>query len=607
MAPGKPTPYQVLLAQLGTYRFRARYATPPPTALPTPTPMSLDQFYDQVFFELGLRDPENFTALGLPRAATAVSYNDQLTNGADAYLHATYALERQYLQQLDRYDPAQQTPQQALSTAALRWYLTDSLQGEAFVYLDSPLNPMYGIHITLHDLLTDLQPLTTRQDAQDYIARLNAFPARIAGVLDQMKIREQRGIFMPRWMIDRVIQQLQRMIPPDVGASDFYTTFARKVGSLAGISAADRQALTTEAEHAVATNVYPAYQALIDDLRRIAPQGRATDGVWDLPDGDAYYRYLVQHHTNTTMTPEEVHNLGLREVSRIQSELRQALAALGYGDRSLAAGIQAVIEAGGVYPTDTPAGKQAVLDAFRALIARASTNLGPQFDRVPQTALEVRAVPPEQEAGAPGGYYLQPALDGSRPGVFYANLGGGVYPKYSMPTLAYHEAIPGHHFQLSTQVELQGIPLFQKAPVFPFPTAFVEGWGLYAEQLAAEAGLYQDDPYGNIGRLKAELFRASRLVVDTGIHWKHWSRQQAIDYMDAANGTTGGAYTAEVERYIAWPGQALAYKVGELTILDLRERARTQLGDRFAIKAFHNAVLGSGSLPLPVLEQAVNH
>ena len=242
-----------------------------------------------------------------------------------------------------------------------------------------------------------------------------------------------------------------------------------------------------------------------------------------------------------------------------------------------------------------------MLDAFRAIIDKANTAVSADFDLEPKAALEVRGV----DVG-PGGYYIQPALDGSRPGVFYANLSQPVYPKYSMPTLAYHEAIPGHHFQQAVQVELQNVPLFQKAPVFPLPTAFVEGWGLYAEKLAAEVGLYQGDPYGNIGKLKAELFRASRLVVDTGLHYKHWTREQAVTYMDEANGTTGGAYTAEVERYIAWPGQALAYKTGELKILALRGRAQDALGSKFDIKDFHDVVLGNGSIPLPALEQAVN-
>jgi uncharacterized protein (DUF885 family) len=594
--PENQKPFDVLLSQLGTFRHREKYLVQ----------TGLDRFFETVFYDLGLRDPENFTAIGLPRSFRPDFRNDKLTDVSDAYLRQTYALERKYLQQLGTYDPKKQTPRQAISTGTLAWYLTDHTQGEEFMYHDYTLNTTYGVHIALQDLMVEYQPLTNLEDARAYITRLEAFPARIEGVLAQMRLREQKGIFMPGWMIDRAVGQLRGMSPTDARQSAFYGTFARKVGALSSISGADKQALYASAERAIADKVNPSYRKLADYLSGVRSKGRSTDGVWDLPNGDAYYRYMARHHTGTTMTPEEIHNLGLREVTRIQGEIRQALDVLGYRNMSLGEGIDAVIGASGVYQTNTAQGKQQVLDAFRAIIDRANNNLASQFDLLPKTPVEVRAVPAEQEASAPGGYYFQPSIDGTRPGVFYANLGRGSYPKYNMPTLAYHEAVPGHHFQLSIQAELQGVPLFQKASIFPLPTAYVEGWGLYAEKLAAEAGFYRDDPYGNIGRLKAELFRASRLVVDTGIHWKRWTRGQAIAYMDEANGTSGGAYTGEVDRYIAWPGQALAYKVGELKILELRERARTRLGAKFNIKDFHNTVLGSGSLPLPVLEQAVN-
>jgi uncharacterized protein (DUF885 family) len=594
--PENQPPYNVLLSQLGTFQYGAKYAA---------ANLTLDQFYDKVFYDIGLRDPENFTSLGLPRSLKPDLRNDRLTNVSDAYLHQTYALERQFRQQLGKYDFKQQTPKQQISTGTLAWYLDDAIMGEEFMYHDYTLNPMYGAQVILHDLMTILHPLTDKRDAEDYVTRLQAFGPRIDGVLEQMRLREQKGIFMPAWMIDEAIGQMRGMTPANVKSSDFYTIFTGKVGALNNISSGDKQTLYAAAEKAITDDVYPAYRKLIDYLSGIRSRGRTTDGVWDLPNGDAYYRYLVHHHTGTDTSPEEIHNLGLREVARIQGEIRKALDDLGYKNMGLREGMQAATQAAGFYQTGTPSGKQEVLDAFKSIIDRAKNNLSSQFDLVPKVPLEVRAVPAAQEAGSPGGYYFQPSLDGTRPGIFYANLGRPTYPKYNMATLAYHEAIPGHHFQLGTQVELQNVPLFQRASVFPLPTSYVEGWALYAEKLAGEAGFYRDDSYGNIGKLRAELFRATRLVVDTGIHWKHWSRQQAIDYMDEANGTAGGAYTGEVERYIAWPGQALAYKIGELKILELREQARTQLGGKFNIKEFHNAVLGSGSLPLPVLAKAV--
>ena len=594
--PDNKSPFNVLLSQLGTFRYRDKYLT---------QNLTLDQFYEKVFLDIGLRDPENFTAIGLPRSFKPDFRNDTLANVSDAFLRETYALDRRLLQQLGTFDPKKQTAKQAISTAALAWYLNDAIQGEEFMYHDYTLNPTYGAQIGLHDLMVEYQPLTDAQDAQAYIDRLEAFPARIEGILEQMRLREQKGIFMPGWMIDSAAGQIRGLAPSNVKSSDFYETFARKVGALGNISSADKQTFYAAVERAVSDKVNPAYRKLADYLSSIRSKGRSTDGVWDLPNGEAYYRYLGRHHTGTNMTPEEIHNLGLREVARIQGEIRQALDALGYKNLSWQEGIQAVMQDAGFFSTSTEAGKQEVLSTYRTIISRAQNSLSSQFDLRPKAPVEVRAVPVEQQASAPGGYYFTPSVDGTRPGVFYANLGLPNYPKYNMATLAYHEAVPGHHFQLSVQAELQGVPLFQKSGVFPFPTAFVEGWGLYAEKLASEAGFYKEDPKGNIGRLKSELFRASRLVVDTGIHWKKWSRQQAINYMDEANGTSGGVYTGEVNRYISWPGQALAYKVGELEILDLREQARTKLGSKFNIKEFHNTVLGSGSLPLSVLEQAV--
>jgi uncharacterized protein (DUF885 family) len=594
--PENQPPYNVLLSQLGTFRHRDKYAAN----------TALDQFYERVFYEIGLRDPENFTALGLPRSFRPDFRNDKLTDISDAYIRGTYQLERKFLQELAAFDPKKQTTSQAISSPTLQWYLTHHTQGEEFMHHDYLLGQVTGAQVALHDLMVEYQPLTNADDARAYIARLEAFPARIDGVLAQMRTREGKGIFMPGWMIDRVTGQIRAMAPADARSSPFYSAFAGKLNALGNLSASDKAAFLQQAERVVADRVSPSYRRMADYLQSIRAKGRTTDGVWDLPSGDAYYRYMIRQHTNTTMTPDEIHSLGQREVARIQGEIKAALDTLGYRNMSWPEGINRVIETSGVYRTNTPQGKEEVLNAFRAIISKANSSLASQFDLLPRTPVEVRATPPEQEATAAGGYYYQPSIDGTRPGVFYANLGRGTYPKYNMPTLAYHEAVPGHHFQLAIQAERAGIPLFQKAPVFPMPTAYVEGWALYAEKLAAELGFYRDDPYGNIGRLKSELFRASRLVVDTGIHYKRWSRAQAIAYMDEANGTNGGAYTGEVERYIAWPGQALAYKIGELEILELRERAKTRMGSKFNIKEFHNVVLGSGSLPLSVLEEAVN-
>jgi uncharacterized protein (DUF885 family) len=314
----------------------------------------------------------------------------------------------------------------------------------------------------------------------------------------------------------------------------------------------------------------------------------------------------VRHHTGTDMTPEEIHNLRLAEVQRIRGEMQTLLNELGQGGKSFRDAMAAAAQASGIYDLTKGGEQEKLLGDFRSTIEKATRDIAPYFDLKPRAALQIRPVPPEKQAGSPGGFYFQPAMDGTRPGIFYVNLGGQSYARYALPTLAYHEGVPGHHFQLGVQSELKNVPTFQRSGVFPQATSYVEGWALYAEKLADEAGFYRDDRYGKLGRLEAELFRAARLVVDTGIHWKRWTRAQANTYMEDTLGKQSGWYAGEVVRYIAWPGQALAYKTGELKILELRERAKKALGAKFDLKQFHNVVLQSGSMPLPVLEQAVD-
>jgi uncharacterized protein (DUF885 family) len=303
------------------------------------------------------------------------------------------------------------------------------------------------------------------------------------------------------------------------------------------------------------------------------------------------------------MTPEEVHNLGLKEVTRIRGEIRAALDNLGHKNPDLKAAMNEAAAASGAYATNTQAGRDDILNAFRAKIAEAETLAASQFDVKPKARLEVRAV---EGGGGAGAYYIAPAVDGSRPGVFYVNLGRQSYNKYEVPTLAYHEGVPGHHFQLGIQTELQNVPMFQKSG-YPMFTSYAEGWALYAEKLMYESGAYNNDPYGNLGRLQSELFRAARLVVDTGIHYKRWNAGQANAYMDETLFSPPGGYSNEVSRYIMWPGQALSYKVGELRILEVRQHAKDALGSKFNIKEFHNVMLQNGGMPMPVLELAVEN
>jgi len=335
----------------------------------------------------------------------------------------------------------------------------------------------------------------------------------------------------------------------------------------------------------------------------LLPKTSGNNGVWALPNGAAFYAYSVKMHTTTNMTPEQVHLLGLSEVARIETEMDTILRAEGLTLGSVGARVQGISKRPDQLYPDTDAGRTQIINDFQNIINEINNGLTPYFNNRPKLGVEVERVPVFREQTAPGAYYNPPAFDGSRPGVFSINLRNTAeVAKFSMRTLAYHEAIPGHHFQIALQQELKGVPTFRK--VLPF-TAFAEGWALYSERLAWEAG-FQKAPLDNLGRLQAEMFRAVRLVVDTGMHYKKWTREQSIAYMLEKTGMPETDVVAEIERYLVMPGQALAYKVGMNKILELREKAKTELGAKFDIKAFHDVVLTGGSMPLALLEQRVD-
>jgi uncharacterized protein (DUF885 family) len=377
-------------------------------------------------------------------------------------------------------------------------------------------------------------------------------------------------------------------------------SFAEKLDK-AGL-AARKDALLAACAERIAQDVYPAYARLIAFMEQQEALATTDDGVWKFRDGDAFYVYALQSQTTTDMEPEEVHAIGLSETKRIQEEMDGILKAQGMVEGSVGERMAALAKDPRFLFSNDDAGRAACLEGYRKIIEEVNTGINRVFDLRPAASVAVERVPEFREKGSAGAYYQMPALDGSRPGTFYANLRDMTeIQKYGMRTLAYHEAIPGHHFQIAIQQEIKG-PTFRKMPLF---TAYTEGWALYAERLAWEEG-FQQDPFDNLGRLQAELFRAVRLVVDTGIHYKRWTREQAIDYMIANTGMNPGDVTAEIERYIVNPGQACAYKVGMLKILALRERARAALGDRFDIRAFHNRVLANGALPLAILEKEID-
>lgn len=477
------------------------------------------------------------------------------------------------------------------------------MEAERFRFHTYPVTQMFGVQNRFPSFMEDTHQVHDVEDAEDYVTRLSKAGVKFDQVLEGLRHREQLGIFPPQFVVDKVIETMVGFVETPVEEGILYTALARKMEE-AEIEEAERQRLSSAARDEIENTVYPAYRRLIAYFRELDPKVEGNHGVWNLPDGDQLYRLALRLFTTSEYSPQEIHEIGLAEVERIQNEILLILEGEG---RDVSGGFEAAMTAlkedpSFFYP-DTDEGREAILRDYRAILDQIGAGLDQAFDVRPEAELEVRREAEFKEKTAPGAHYEPPAMDGSRPGAFVANLYDiEATPKYGMRALAYHEGVPGHHFQIALQMEQEDLPFFRR--LIPF-ASYSEGWALYSEQLAWELG-FQDDPYDNVGRLQGELFRAVRLVVDTGIHHARWSRQQAIKHMLTNTGMAESDVVAEVERYFVMPGQACSYKVGMIKILELRERARNELGGGFDLRDFHRVVLTNGSVPLTLLERLVD-
>jgi len=580
-------------------------ATPTETPIPSPTPqpsveqivaglqgLEIDAFFEASYRELLLRRPESITALGV--SSLYGVRNDRLNDLSDAYLRETQALEVAVLDLLREYDRGALSAEQQTSYDVYEWYLEDRVRGHAFLYHDYPIHHFLGsYHDELTRLLTELHPLSSVQDAEDYIARLAQVDEQVAQLLEGLARREVLGVIPPRHILQAARPGVHALTQA-TGTHPFYATFREKITALEGMPEDEKKALLAAARAEMAESVRPAFLELLAFVDRWITVAGDDPGVSRFPDGEAYYAHILRSHCAVDISPSKAHELGLAEVARIQDELRQVFDELGYPQD---AGIPELIERaaldGGSYDTSTQAGRDEALAAYQALLDEMDGRLDEVFDLRPAAELVIVGEP-----YGGGGYYVPAAKDGSRPGAFHAGVGGSSVPRFDMPTIAYHEALPGHHFQLSLAQELD-LPAFRNDLSF---NGYIEGWALYTERLAWEMGLYDDDPYGNVGRLQFELLRAVRVVTDTGLHTMGWTRGEALAYMSE---TLGSRWSPEVYRYIAWPAMSVSYKIGMIKIMELRQAAMDELGDRFDLKAFHRVVLGNGNVPLDVLERLV--
>ena len=492
-------------------------------------PYSVNWFYGRVFGQFALQSPELLSNMRI-LPPWLDFYSSDLDDASPAHEAAMADMIKRDVATLHRYSRDGMDRNGQLSYDVLDYFLTIQVDGDRFRDYDFPVNQLAGLQSSLPNFMAQTHQVNNKHDADAYVARLDKFPQKFSQVIEGLKLRESKGVIPPQFTVEEVLTQMQGFIAKPAKQNMLYTTFKEKLDKIPAdkMDQSARDTLLAGVASSIDKSVYPAYRQLIDYFKALQPKAQGNFGAWHLPDGDAYYAWCVRMHTTTDMTPEQVHMLGLAEVARISAEMDAILKDKGLVDGSIGARVQQLAHAPDATFPNTPDGKKAMLAQYQAILDEVNKGLGDAFDVRPKLGVEVKPVPEFAEKTAPGAYYEPGSFDGTRPGVFYANMRDTAEtPKFAMRTLAYHEGIPGHHFQISVAQELQGVPFFRR--VLPF-TAYAEGWALYAERLAWELG-FEKDPLDNLGRLRDEMMRAVRLVVDSGIHYKRWTREQAIAYM----------------------------------------------------------------------------
>ncbi|MDW3208946.1 MAG: DUF885 domain-containing protein [Reichenbachiella sp.] len=560
-----------------------------------------NDFFEKSFTDGLSRSPEYQTYLGIKDNQD--KWDDYSDENEKAELEITKQ-ELQWLKDSINYDALDK-----MSKVSYDLFVANSEQqidGFKYRLYNYPVNQMFGMHSGKPAFLINMHQITNKEDAEAYISRLNKLKTVFDQLIVNLKTREENGIVPPKFVFPRVISDSENILkgaPFTTGeSSTLLADFSGKIENLDSLSQDEREELLAKANEALLTGVKPAYESLISFLTEQEKRATTDDGAWKFPNGAAYFNFALKRTTTTDLTSDEIHEIGLKEVARIHNEMREIMKKVQF-EGTLQEFFKFLIEDDQFYYPNTDEGKLAYMDSATTIINNMKARLDELFITKPKADMIVKRVEAFREQSAGKAFYQSPALDGSRPGTYYANLADSKnMPKFEMEALAYHEGIPGHHMQRSISQELEGVPKFRK---FGGYTAYTEGWGLYCEFLPKEMGMYAN-PYSDYGRLAMELWRACRLVVDTGIHGKKWTREEGIAYYQ--NNTSGSERECVrmVERHIVMPSQATAYKIGMLKILELRADAQAKLGEKFDIREFHDVVLTSGAVPLDLLEVMVN-
>lgn len=550
---------------------------------------ALTVLFAEIWEDTLKHSPEFASTLGDKR------YNDRLSDYSAQEVNAALARGAGFIQRLGEIDATGLPEQEQLSKELMLRSLIDDQEGARFKQWEMPVNQFGGLHTSLPQLVNQLQ-FDGVKDYDDYIARLKKIPKAFSQIRTNMEFGMEDGRMPPAFLLEKVVVQAQTLADQKAIESPFALPLQKFPKT---VSAAEQKRISNELLDTIETDVLPTYQRFVKFLKaQYVAKGRKEPGVWSLPDGDAYYTYRIKQSTTLNKSAAEIHQIGLDEVKRDEEEMLAIVHQMGFADlKSFNAALKA-------NPKEHAASKEKLLDAYRGYIAQMKPRLPELFGRLPKAPLEVVPVPSYIEKNQAAAYYEQGTPDGSRPGRVNVNTYNFAERSLApVEAVSYHEGVPGHHLQIAIAQELTGLPEFRKQSYY---TAYTEGWGLYSERLGKEIGFYQD-PYSNYGRLEADIWRAIRLVVDTGVHSQHWTRQQMVDYFHDHSAIDETNIQSEVDRYIARPGQALGYKMGQLKILELRQRAKTALGPKFDLKAFHDEVLDSGALPMDVLEQRVDN
>ena len=568
------------------------------------TPVGVNNYINKVTIQAAMESPELITRLGLIDNTVLDFHSGKLADYTKEADERSLEKLRTARKGLDDYGPQGLEGQELLSWKIAAWFFDEWLVNAEMEHSGYRVNQISGVTVNLPEFLTDAHAIIDRRSADRYLSRLTEFGRVLREVKDRVIDDRDHGVIPPDFVIEKSLTGMRRFISEGASQNVLVTDFANRLSEVDEINAEDQALLVSDAQARVASEVIPGYEGMIALFEELATQTNHDAGIWRIPNGEAIYRHRLRSSTTTDYTPDEIHDIGLAEVVRIEGEMHAILDAQQIPDGDIATRVRVVMEDPSQQFANTDEGREEMIAYLESFDAKVMERVADFFITIPPQPLEIVRVPVHAQDSSAGGYYSSPALDGSRPGRFYINQKNTAdNPRWTLPTLMIHEGSPGHHFQLSASQLIENVPLLRRLSPF---NAFTEGWALYSERIAkTDMGLYDDDPLGDLGRLQAEMFRAVRLVVDTGIHAKRWSREEAIDYMLAKTGMTEDEVTREIERYSVWPGQATGYKTGQLAILELREAAEAALGESFDIRQFHELLLMNGAMPLALLKDQV--